>query len=97
MRKDMYSDIVAVCPRCGQRSRIVSHQWDWDHETDYVTIRCMNGHKSVIPYLESRVVDVDLRNPYMREEHFKVLIPFTKDGDTWEKISKCLTASWNTF
>ena len=90
----MEKELIAVCPRCGMRAKVVSYRYDWDRDMDMAQLKCRCG-RSEVPYLESRVLDVDLRNPYMREEHFRVLIPETMDETTWSKISKCLTAGWN--
>lgn len=92
----MKKDLIAVCPRCGMRAKIVSYYWDWDREEEMAQLKCDCG-RSEVPFLESRVVDVDLANPYMKEQHFRVLLPGTIDEETWSKISKCLTANWNSF
>ena len=89
-------DIIAICPRCGMRAKIVSHRYDWYRDEDMARLKCQCG-KSEVPFLESRVVDVDLRDPYLKESRFRVLIPENMDEKTCSKISKCLTASWNSF
>ena len=92
----MEKELIAVCPRCGMRAKVMSYRYDWDRDEDMAQLKCRCG-RSEVPYLESRVVDVDLRNPHMKEQHFKVLIPEHMDEKTWNKISKCLTASWNSY
>ena len=92
----MEKDIVAICPRCGGRAKVMSFRYDWNRDEEMAQLKCRCG-RSEVPYLESRVLDVDLRNPYMKEQHFRVLIPEHMDEQTWSKISKCLTASWNSY
>ena len=92
----MEKEIIAICPRCGMRAKVVSIRYDWNKDEDLALLKCQCG-KSEVPYFESRVLDVDLCNPYMREEHFRVLIPESMDENTWSRISRCLTASWNAY
>lgn len=92
----MEKTLIAVCPRCGMRAKVVSYRYDWDRDEQMARLKCTCG-PSEVPFLESRVVDVDLHNPYMKEQHFRVLIPESMDDDTWNRISKCLTAKWNSY
>lgn len=92
----MEKEIVAICPRCGGRAKVKSFRYDWELDEEMAQLKCRCG-RSEVPYLESRVLDVDLSNPYMKETHFRVLIPENMDVQTWSKISKCLTASWNRY
>ena len=92
----MEKEIVAICPRCGGRAKVRSFRYDWDRDEEMAQLKCRCG-RSEVPYLESRVLDVDLQNPYMKEQHFRVLIPENMDAQTWSKISRCLTASWNSY
>ena len=82
--------LYAACPRCGKRADIVSHYWNWDLDMDVCRVKCECG-MSEIPYSESRIIPVDVRNPYLRQENFDLLIPEGYDRDNlWNKISKCL-------
>ena len=92
----MEKELIAVCPKCGKWAKIMSRRWDWDRDEEMAQLKCQCGRSEVL-FLESRVVDVDLCNPYMKEQHFQVLIPDNMDEKTWSKISKCLTANWNSF
>ncbi len=92
----MEKELIAICPKCGMRAKVMSYRYDWDQDENMAQLKCQCG-RSEAPYLESRVLDVDLRNPYMKEQHFRVLIPENMDAQTWSKISRCLTASWNSF
>ncbi len=92
----MERELIAICPRCGMRAKIVSYRYDWDRDENMAQLRCQCGRYEV-PFLESRVLDVDLNNPYLKETHFRVLLPEGRDDDIRKKINKCLTASWNTF
>ena len=92
----MEKELIAVCPKCGMRAKVASYRYDWDRDEEMAQLKCQCG-KSEVPYLESRVLDVDLSNPYMKETHFRVLIPENMDEKTWSKISRCLTASWNSY
>ena len=93
----MDNQVYALCPRCGKRARIISHRWDWDQDQDYAQLRCDCG-RSELPYLESRIIDINLRNPYMKQCRFRLLIPPGLDRDNmWNKIGKCLTDSWNHY
>lgn len=92
----MEKELIALCPRCGMRARILSYRYDWDRDETMARLKCTCG-KSEVPFLESRVVDVDLRNPFMHEQHFRVLIPEEMNTETWNKISRCLTADWNHY
>ena len=93
----MKRELYAVCPRCGNKARIVSHRWDWDAEQDYVRVKCTCGG-SEVPYSENRVIQIDLNNPYMQQDHFDLLIPVGWDTDRyemWNKIGKCLMLNWS--
>ena len=92
----MEKELIAVCPRCGMRAKIVSTRYDWDRDETMARLKCSCGC-SEVPYLESRILDVDLRNPYLKETHFRVLIPEQMDEQTWDKIGRCLSDRWNTY
>ena len=79
----------AVCPRCGRRAEITKIIWDWDGEQDIALIKCVCG-RSQLPYLESRILHIDLHNPYMKEAHFDLLVPPGWDDSMWSKVSACL-------
>lgn len=85
--------LYAVCPRCGKRATIIRHRWDWENEQDYVLVRCTCGRFEV-PYDDSRVLDIDLNNPYMEEEHFKLLLPPDWDDSRWSMIGGHMMHSW---
>ena len=89
----MEKDIVAICSRCGKRAKVVSYRYDRDRDETMAQLKCTCG-KTEVPFLESRVLDVDLCNPYMKEQHFRVLIPENMDEQTWSRISRCLMAGW---
>ena len=73
--------IYAVCPRCGKRAAILSCRYDWDRDQDYARLKCACG-KAEVPFAESRIRDVDLCNPYLKEERFRILIPEDWNEDT---------------
>ena len=88
----MKRPLYAFCPRCGNRAEITKLIWDWDRDQNIVLVKCRCG-KSQLPYSESRVLKIDLNNPYMHEEmnHFDLLVPADWNREKWEKIQKCLT------
>ena len=88
----MERPLYAVCPRCGQKAQITKFIWDWDGEQDIALVKCRCG-KSRLPYCESRVLKVDLNNPYMKEEHFDLLVPPGWNREMWEKFQGVL-ARW---
>lgn len=89
--------LFAVCPRCGGKARIFSHRWDWEFDQDFALVRCECGIFEA-PYSESRVVEIDFPSPYLKENHFLLLIPPGWDrGDLQEKGSKCLEAMQEHF
>ena len=89
----MERELFAVCPRCGKRARIISHRWDWDEGQDYALAQCSCGRYEV-PYDEGRVVEIDLDNPYMPEEHFRLLMPVNRDSRMWTTVGGCLMENW---
>ena len=84
--------LYAICPRCGMRANIIRHIWSWEEYQDIVLVKCACG-RSQLPYDESRVLKVDLDNPYMKEEHFDLLVPPGWTYDRWEKIIACIPRS----
>ena len=90
----MKKELFAVCPRCGKRARIVSYRWDWYRGESIAQIRCTCG-RSEMPYEESRVIPVDIRDPYQPREQFDLLIPESWVlGNMWNKIGQCLMDTW---
>ena len=81
--------LYAVCPRCGKRAKIHSHYWNWELDTDIYRIRCECG-RSEIPYAESRVLQIDLNDPRMKECHFDLLLPQGWTQDMWDKVSSSI-------
>ena len=91
----MSREIYAICPRCGKRAVIVSHRWDWDADRDMARLKCICGSAEV-PFEESRVLDINLNNPYVKQTQFKLLIPAGYDReDLWNKIGNCLMMGWS--
>jgi len=86
-------ELFTVCPRCGKRAKVISHRWDWDRDQDFVTAKCGCG-KFNASYDEGRVVDIDLDNPYMKQAHFKLLLPLNWDNNMWTMVGGCLMESW---
>ena len=90
----MAKELFAVCPRCGRRAKVVSFRISWEFEEKIAQVQCLCG-RSEIPYSPRRVLPVDLNNPYMREQHFDLLLPVYLGRDNlWNKIGQCLMASW---
>ena len=85
--------IYAICPGCGKRAQITGHRWDWNEDQDYAQLICECG-RSEVPFAEERVLDINLNNPYMRESHFRMLVPECEDKDEiWDRIGRCLAAT----
>ncbi len=82
--------LYAVCPRCGRRAKITKFFWDWEEDETIALIKCTCG-KSQMYYAESRVLQIDLVNPYMHEEHFNLLVPPGWNRDMWNKVSAGLS------
>lgn len=92
----MTRELYAVCPKCGMRARSQSHRWDWERDEDVVLVKCTCG-KSEMPYRESNILPVDLNNAFVKENNFDLLIPPAWAADRynmWNKIGKCLMATW---
>ena len=85
----MNRPLYAVCPSCGNKAAVRKFSWNGEEEETHAVIRCICGRYQV-PYSVSRVLPVDLCNPYMPEEHFDLLIPAEWDRDLWNRISRCL-------
>ncbi len=88
----MKRPLYAACPRCGNRAEIIKMIWDWDNDQNLALVKCRCG-TSQVPYSESRVLKIDLPNPYMHDEnnHFDLLVPPGWNEEKWEKICKQLT------
>ena len=82
----MERPLYAVCPRCGRRARIAKFIWDWEEDEAMAVVRCACG-QSMLPYLESRVLKIDLNNPYMTENHFDLLVPAWWSPEMWNRVS----------
>ncbi len=82
--------LYAVCPICGKRATITKFFWDWDTDQDIANVKCECGSRSRIPYTESRILHVDLNNPYMKETHFDLLLPQGWNEEMWNKVSACI-------
>ena len=92
----MEKELIAICPRCGMRADIVSYRYDWDRDETMAQLKCPCG-RSEVPFLESRVVDDDFYDPYLKNVYFRILLPEDRDENTWRKINKCLEGDWNRF
>jgi len=88
----MERKLYAVCPRCGNRAAITKTVWDWDGEQDIALVKCTCG-TSRMPCTESRIIKVDIPNPYMHEEnnHFDLLVPPGWNDQMWNRIKNSLT------
>ena len=86
----MQRPLYAVCPRCGSRAEITRFIRDMEEDESFAMIKCACGRYR-IPYVEGRVVSVDLNNPYMKEDHYDLLLPAALTEDMWNRVSKCLT------
>ena len=86
----MERKLYAVCPRCGSRARIVKFIRGRDEGEKAAEIRCACGPGRV-PYAESRILQIDLDNPYMRESHFDLLLPPGLTRNLWNKVSAGLS------
>ena len=86
----MERPLYAVCPRCGSRAKITKFIWDWEEDESIALIKCTCG-KSQMPYAESRVLKIDLMNPYMHEDHFDLLVPPGWNQEMWNKVSAGLS------
>ena len=90
----MDQELYAVCPRCGDRGKVASLRWDWERGESFARVKCACG-KSEIPYAESRVLEVSTNNPYLRRDHFRLLIPESWErDDKWHKVGQLLMAGW---
>lgn len=89
----MKRPLYAACPLCGNRAQITKMVWDWDRDENVALIKCDCGNKARLPYSESRVIRIDINNPYMHEEnnHFDLLVPPGWTEEKWERLSKVLT------
>ncbi len=90
----MKRKLYAACPRCGMRAEISKMVWDWDRDQNIALVKCScTGKPQRVPYSESRVMKVDLVNPYMHEEnnHFDLLLPLGWTEDMWNKLHAFLT------
>ena len=85
----MERSVYTVCPCCGRRAKITKYVWDRDQAQCCALVNCICGQFQ-IPYSESRILKIDLNNPYMREVHFDFLIPAGWNHDIWNRFSKCL-------
>ena len=83
----MARPLYAICPRCGMRAEVVKFVWNWEEDESEALVQCRCG-RSMLPYLENRVIPVDLRNPYMHEEnnHFDLLVPPGWNDDMWSQF-----------
>ena len=80
----------AVCPCCGRRAKITKFIWSWDDQQDLALIKCECGCRSQVPYVEHRVLHIDLNNPYLKDQndsHFDLLIPQGWSEQMWKKVS----------
>ncbi len=73
----------------GSRARIIRFIRKDEEENDAL-VKCTCGQYQ-ISYRESQVISIDLDNPYMKEDHYDLLLPAALTEDTWNRISKCLT------
>ena len=90
----MERKLYAACPRCGMRAEIARTYWDWDSDQDIALVRCKcTRGPQPVPFLESRVMKVDLDYPYMHDEndHFDLLLPPGWNEAMWEKLRAVLT------
>ena len=83
--------LYAACPRCGTRADIRKRIWDGEEDLCYALVRCGRCGQSTVPYLEHRIVPVDLNNPYMPEEHYDLLLPPGWTPEMWSRFSTVLT------
>ena len=62
------------------------------NDQNIALVKCQCG-RSQVPYSESRVLQIDLPNPYMHDEnnHFDLLVPPGWNEEKWQKICKQLT------
>ena len=83
--------LYAACPRCGMRAEIEKFLWNWEEDESEALVRCRCG-RSRLPYLESRVIPVDIPNPYMHEEnnHFDLLVPAGWNDEMLKRFMKPL-------
>ena len=86
----MTRPLYAVCPRCGKRAKIIKFIRNDEEDERDALIKCTCGRYQ-IPYLEGQVVPIDLVNPYMKEDHYDLLIPAALTEEMWNRISKSLT------
>ena len=84
--------LFAVCPRCGNRADLTKIIRDREEEESIALIRCTCGRSQMV-FTESRILHIDLDNPYMRENHFDLLLPPGWTKDMWNRISAGLS-SW---
>ena len=66
--------LYAACPRCGRRAEIRKFIWDWDEDVSFAQVRCVCGD-SQIPYAERRVLKIDIKEAFLKEDHFDLLVP----------------------
>ena len=85
----------AVCPRCGWRADIMSYRYDWDQDETMAQLKCKQCGRSEVPFLESRIEDVDIIHPLLKKNQYRVLLPFEKDQNTVRVIWEFMTAKWN--
>jgi len=71
----MNRPMFAICFRCGKRARIVSRRYDWDTDEDICGIRCECGLYSEAPLRESRILRIDVNDPYVENAHYDLLAP----------------------